>query len=174
MRLRLVRLPEATFRWLPELVLGALAAGMVLAEGFRNFPGDPDVFYRYAQLVGRGQLPFLDFPFEYPPLAVIPMALPYCYRAARRRSRLYRPLLFFQNVALIVAIAIAVVWLARRGATGETPLRSLVLYGLLALALEPVITWRVDTAVTTLTVVALIAVGRAGGLSPRASPWVPA
>ena len=150
-----MRLPRLALAWWPELLLGALAIGMVLADGFRNYAGDPDVFYRYAQLVGRGQLPFLGSAFEYPPLAIIPMALPYLLGGAPTIA-LYRPLLFFQNVALIAAIGVGVVWLARRGAARETPLRSLVVYVLMAVALEPVITWRVDTAVTALTVVALI------------------
>jgi hypothetical protein len=165
-RLRLARLLEITLGWLPELALGALAAGMAVVEGFRNYPGDPDVFYKYAALVGHGQLPFRNFTFEYPPLDIIPMVLPHALQPGTPSLAIYRPLLYIQNVVLLVAIGIGVFWLARRGWSHESPLRSLVLFGLIALALEPVITWRVDTAVTALTVVALIA---ATGRRPIAS-----
>lgn len=146
--------------WAPELVLGALALWSVLAAGFGSFAGDPGVFYKYATAVGHGQLPYRDFAFEYPPLDMIPMILPYAL-AGGPPIEIYRFLLFVENVALLVAIGSGVWWLARRGAAHETPLRAVVMYGLGAFALEPVITWRVDATVTALTVIALMAtVGR--------------
>lgn len=131
---------------------------MVLADGFHNFSGDPDVFYRYATAVGQGQVPYRDFAFEYPPLDIIPMVVPYLL--GELPIAIYRPLLFFQNVGLVVAIGFAVAWLARRGAAHETLPRTLVQYGLAAVVLEPIIMWRVDSAVTALTVVALMANAR--------------
>lgn len=158
MRNLLARKGETAVSWAPELILGVLALGLVLADGFHNFAGDPDVFYRYATAVGHGQLPYRDFAFEYPPLDIIPMVVPYLL--GRLPIDFYRPLLFFQNVGLVLAIGAAVAWLVRRGAAHETLPRTLVQFGLAAVALEPIIMWRVDSAVTALTVVALMANAR--------------
>jgi Glycosyltransferase family 87 len=158
MRDRLAPTRVKAVGWAPELVLGVLALGVVLADGFHNFSGDPDVYYRYATAVGQGQLPYRDFAFEYPPLDIIPMLLPYLL--GELPIEIYRPLLFFQNLGLVAAIGAAVAWLARRGAAYETVPRTLVQYALAVVVLEPIIMWRVDSAVTGLTVIALMATAR--------------
>jgi uncharacterized membrane protein YidH (DUF202 family) len=153
----LVLIWPTALSWWPELLLGAVALCMVLADGFRNYPGDPTVFYNYATQISQGNIPYLDFPFEYPPLTIVSLMLPWLMSGGAPSIETYRFLLFFQNVGLAIGIGIGVSWLARRGSSVESPLRSAVLYGLLTLALVPVLVWRLDTVVAALTVVALIA-----------------
>jgi len=64
-----------------QLVLAALvlAAGFAVATSIGPFSdttvNDLYVYGQYADLLAAGQLPYLDFAFEYPPLAALPIGL---------------------------------------------------------------------------------------------------
>ena len=50
-----------------------------------NFPLQQDVtlYYEYSKIIVQGKRPYIDFEFEYPPLALIPMMLPHLFTAGK-------------------------------------------------------------------------------------------
>jgi uncharacterized membrane protein len=61
---------------LPALLVFAVAALMPTSELFPN-QGDLNLYLEKATAIASGQFPYRDFPFEYPPAALVPMAVPY-------------------------------------------------------------------------------------------------
>ena len=161
--------PELRDRWSPaardllglwpEALLGAVTAAMVAIDGLGTSAGDPGYYWRIAGQIGQGMVPWRDFPFEYPPVSLTQVLLPYFLPGGASIS-VYLTGLFIVNVLLLVAIGAGVVWLARRGWAVESWPRTGLAYALLALALAPTVMWRFDALPTALTVAALILVAR--------------
>ena len=143
----------------PEAILAAVTAWLVLVDGLRTSAGDPGYYWQIAGQVSGGMLPWRDFPFEYPPIALPHILLPYFLPGGGDLS-VYLQGLFAENVILLVAIGLGVVWLARQGWSIESWLRSGLVYALLALALAPTVMWRFDALPTALTVAAVVAVAQ--------------
>ncbi len=141
----------------PEAILAAVTAWLVLADGLQTSAGDPGYYWQIAGQVSSGMLPWRDFPFEYPPVALPQILLPYLLPGGDDLN-VYLRGLFAENVILLVAIGLGVVWLARQGWSIESWRRSGLVYVLLALALAPTVMWRFDALPTALTVAAMVTV----------------
>ena len=144
----------------PEAVLGAFTIWLVLADGLRTSAGDPGYYYKIAGQVSQGMIPWRDFPFEYPPVSLLPVLLPYFLPGGTASYETYLRLLFSENVLLVVATGLGVVWLARRGWSSESWLRSGIIYGLLTLTLAPVVVWRYEPVPVLLTVAGVMFAAR--------------
>jgi len=60
----------------PAIALAALWAVATTVGPFSDTTvNDLFVYRSYADVLADGQLPFLDFDFEYPPLAALPLGL---------------------------------------------------------------------------------------------------
>lgn len=128
---------------------------------------NPDAIY-YFEIAGRvaaGKVPYLDFPFEYPPLALVPIVAPYLAWPQGSPALLdYQWFFALQNAALAAIVAALVGWLAARTKTGLVPARALATWALVAMLQVPLVAWRYDISAVALTVgaVALVVAGRPG------------
>jgi hypothetical protein len=98
------------------LVLGAVALTPT-SELFPN-QGDLNLYLSKATALGSGQVPYRDFPFEYPPAALVPMVVPYLLGRLLGPVDLdaYKWLFGGFEAALIVALAMVLAGIvARRG-----------------------------------------------------------
>jgi hypothetical protein len=98
------------------LVLGAVALTPT-SELFPN-QGDLNLYLEKATALGSGQVPYRDFPFEYPPAALVPMVVPYLLGRLLGPVDLdaYKWLFGGFEAALIVALAMVLAGIvARRG-----------------------------------------------------------
>lgn len=139
----------------------------------------PDVLYyfRVAGQVAGGQVPYVDFPFEYPPLGLAPIVAPYLAWPPGSPALLdYKWLLALQNAALAAIVAGLVGWLAARADAGLVPARVLATWALVALIQAPLVAWRYDILAVALAVggVALLVAGRPGwaGVLLALGAWV--
>ncbi len=142
----------------PEALLSVITLWLVAVDGLRTSSGDPAYYFKIAGQVSQGQIPYRDFPWEYPPVSLPAVLLPYFAGAPSWES--YSRLLFSENVVLLVAIGLGILYLAWRGWSAESVLRSSYIYVFLALALAPVVVWRYDALATLLSVLALVFAAR--------------
>lgn len=66
-------------RWLLAIPYGIILLVGLLTPTAALFPdqGDVNLYLEKASALASGQIPYRDFPLEYPPLAMVPMAVPY-------------------------------------------------------------------------------------------------
>ena len=94
---------------LPALLVVAVVALIPTSELFPN-QGDLNLYLEKAAAIGAGDVPYRDFPFEYPPAAVVPMVVPYVLWAPFGRVDLdaYKWLFGAQEAVLLLALAVVV------------------------------------------------------------------
>src|SRR5688572_8771614 len=70
------RLPRPILLAAPGAVLVLIAA--LVPDGVRQgFATDLEIYRRYGSQLLGGLVPYRDVPIEYPPLAIVPMVLPF-------------------------------------------------------------------------------------------------
>ena len=136
-----------------HVVVGAAMTLLVLLS--RPTDGDPTVFMKIADQSAKGLVAYRDYPIEYPPLGLVAIDLP---RLLSGPSVL-RYELFFAALSVLLALGTgaAVLWLARRHWSSETPANAVLLFTGLALAGAPLVYWRFDIFAAFLTVLGLVA-----------------
>lgn len=127
----------------------------------------PDVmgYFRDARNFLAGHAPYRDFVFEYPPLALLPISLPYALWPAGKPTFLDYEWLWALQAGLIASAAGALLaWIASRAGDRVSPVRALLAWAVLVLIEAPVVAWRFDIAAvaTALGAVALLIAGRSG------------
>jgi hypothetical protein len=144
--------------------LGALFTNFI--DTTPRFAGiDTRYFYDVANQIVAGQMPYRDFSFEYPPLAILPLLLPrLVLEVIGGQAVRYGWLLIAENAVLVVATAACLVPLVRRGWSAGSASRTIAGYGLLVAA-TPVLFWRFDAFPTLLMMIGLVAFGYGGRLS---------
>ena len=162
------RVGTETFLALVEVVL-VLAAGGLLLALVRHLAttgpvvmGDDIAYYRaVAQKIVAGQLPYRDFPFEYPVLALVPLVL----AGVASSFEAYAWALAGLN-ALFLAVSAALLWfIARSGYSSRSPIRTAGVF-LLLVAATPVVLFRLDALASLLTLAAFAAlIARRNALS---------
>lgn len=155
-------------RSLPVVGLVALIAALLMTIALVTLPtvgqwhaGDLRLYFNDSLQLVRGKLPYRDFAIEYPPLALVPFALPWLLAAGR-------PLLFtdyvvlflLQNVFSCILIALALAAICMRGKVAHAALPTLALYAALVAAAAPLLPWRYDLFPALLTALALLAAAR--------------
>jgi hypothetical protein len=147
---------------LPIVVL--LVVG-VLTPAAALFPhqGDVDLYRQVAAAVAGGRLPYRDFPFPYPPLALIPMVVPFLLSGSQPSLDTYHWLFLGWEAVLLVALVVTVRRIAaiQAGAVpGDAAARvEAVSWRMLILTLAAAlpIAWRFDLAPALMTAAALLA-----------------
>jgi uncharacterized membrane protein len=136
-----------------HVVVGAGMTLLVLLA--QPADGDPIVFMKIADQSAKGLVAYRDFPIEYPPLGFVAIDLP---RLLSGPSVLKYELLFAAfSVLFTLGTGAAVLWLARRRWSSETPANAVLLFTGLALAGAPLVYWRFDIFAAFLTALSLVA-----------------
>ncbi len=143
--------------WWPEAILAVLTLSELIEDKLQSSSGDPAYYLKISEQVSQGMIPWRDFPFEYPPISLPPVLLPYFLPGGTSWEGYTRGL-FTENVVLLLAIGAGVAWLASRGWTHVSLVRATLMYAALAVSLAPVVVWRYDAVPTLLTVLAVIAI----------------
>ena len=117
------------------------------------------LYYDWGLKLLQGQVPYRDFPLEYPPLALVPFSLPLLGALGQPIGyRTYASLFPFENALLSTLIALVLVQVAVRW---QPPLRVVPVLGVYALflaACAPLLPWRFDLFPALLTLLALLCV----------------
>jgi hypothetical protein len=148
------------------VVIGLLAFQLIvlLTVALVTLPGiaqwhalDLSIYYQDSLQLLLGQLPYRDFVLEYPPLALLPFALPRLVTFGQRIDFIGYVWLFLIESAIfstLIALAIAQI----RGLRAAGP--ALALYALLVAVTAPLLPWRYDLFPALLTALALLCVVR--------------
>jgi uncharacterized membrane protein len=110
------------------------------------------VFLRYASLVMQGQVPYVDFNLEYPPLALLFFLLPRLVSS----SLLIYTVLFKAEVLLAILVGLFLIYLLARR-LGKAPWKMTLVYTLCILAVGPIIAVQFDIFSAILTLSSLYA-----------------
>ncbi len=142
------------------LGIGIVSAIVVILASPRD--GDPLVFLSIADRIASGAIPYLEFPVEYPPLALLPLVLPRILVGVDSSPLAYQFAFGLVSLAIAVFTGAVVVWLARKGWSAQSERNSLLVFLALALALSVSVIWRFDIvpAFLTIAAVAAVAAGR--------------
>ena len=141
---------------LPALVLLLVA---VLTPASELFPNQFDVYlyFQKAESFTQGQLPYSQFAFEYPPLALVPMVVPYVVWPGGPPPFEAFPWLFLAwEATLLVALVVTLTAIANRvSPTGrEGTAIGLVILTIVA---APSLAWRFDLFPALLSALAVLA-----------------
>ena len=146
--------------------LVAIQAGALLLVGLLTpisslwtWGGDLLQYQDVGRLVLSGSLPYRDFPFEYPPLAILPMAVPALVAPAEEAIEVYRWLFLIQNMVLGMCIAGALALVATRTWGRGASVVVLIALVLPWVAISPMVAWRYDILVGVLLAAAIVADG---------------
>jgi hypothetical protein len=136
------------------------AAFITPVSDFLGPQGDVSLYLDKARGVVSGLVPYREIPLEYPPLALVPMTVPYLLWPFGEPSLQVYPWLFAgEQAVLLLAVGVVVGRIVSLGgaSTGsDVPQRRVgVQLLLLAAATALAITWRFDLFPTLLAVVAL-------------------
>ncbi len=122
----LLRCRAVTSRWWTRLLLAAPAIVVLVACAFtpaselHSNQGDVGLYLEKARAFAAGQIPYRDFPFEYPPLALVPMVVPYLVWPFRPVSlEDYRWLFVGFEAVLMLVLAVVLARVVRLGALGS-------------------------------------------------------
>jgi len=142
------------------LGIGIVSALVVLLASPNH--GDPLVFLTIADPIASGAIPYLEFPVEYPPVALLPLVLPRILVGVDAQPMAYEIVFGLMNLAVAVLAGAIVVWLARRGWSAQSERETLIVYLALAFALSVLVIFRFDIlpALLSVAAVAAMAAGR--------------
>jgi hypothetical protein len=148
------------------IVIGLLAFQLIalLTVVFVTLPGvaqwhalDLSIYYRDSLQLLLGRMPYRDFALEYPPLALLPFALPRLVTFGQQLDFVgYVWLFLIQNAIFSTLIALVVAHI--RGLRAAGP--ALALYALLVGVSAPLLPWRYDLFPALLTALALLSLVR--------------
>ena len=158
-------LPTAELLLLPALVLLLVGALTPTAQLFPH-QGDVLLYFQKADALAGGALPYRDFAFEYPPLALVAMVVPYLagWPFGTPTFETYRWLFLAWESLLATALVVTVGRLAgilspgsgdtaRRDAANGAATRLVVL----TIVAAPSLAWRFDLFPALLTAMAVLA-----------------
>lgn len=121
---------------------------------------DLSLYAADSQRLLQGQIPYRDFPIEYPPLALVPFTLPRLVLGRPLSLSGYVLTFLLENVLFSTMIALAITHLVLRQAVPRAPRLTLALYTLFAVYSAPLLPWRYDLFPALLTALALLSVLR--------------
>lgn len=143
------------FQMLALLLIGAHAIPTLNAAGQR----DLWLYYTTSAFTLHGQMPYRDFPLEYPPFALFPFALPRVILLCHRLLfSTYLWAFLIESVVFSTILAVVLWKLARRHHFPLSPSTALAVYAALAISVSLMLPWRYDLFPALLTALALAAV----------------
>jgi uncharacterized membrane protein len=120
---------------------------------------DLQIYYADSLRLVWGELPYRDFPLEYPPLALIPFVLPRLVVSGQQPDfASYVWLFALQNALFSTLIALALARIVALSRPQRSAAWALGIYALLVAVCAPLAPWRFDMFPALLTVLALLAV----------------
>jgi hypothetical protein len=155
--------PPAELLLAPVLVIVLLN---VLTPTAALLPSQADVliYLHKAEALARGEVPYRDFPLEYPPLALLAIAVPYfAWPWSPPNLETYRWLFTAWESLLLVALVIVAIRIADRlapelpthdGATASRAIAARVL--VLVIVAAPSLAWRFDLLPAVLAALAIL------------------
>lgn len=143
---------------LPFIVL-MFVAFLPLPKYFRWHEGDLWHYWNSSLKLLQGQLPYRDFPLEYPPLALLPFVLPHLV-TLNKSLNFNDYVLFFvlQNAALSSLVSLVLVEVVSYWQRKRNTVPILLVYALLILVSVPLLPWRYDLFPALLTLLAMLSV----------------
>ena len=118
---------------------------------------DLSIYYQDSLQLLHGGVPYRDFALEYPPLALLPFALPRLVTFGVRIDFIgYVWLFLIENALFSTLIAMIIVQICGRRAAWP----ALALYALLVTVTAPLLPWRYDLFPALLTALALLCIVR--------------
>lgn len=100
---------------LPSVVI-LVAAALTPAGELHSNQGDVGLYLEKARSLAAGLIPYRDFPFEYPPLALVPMVVPYLvWPFSRLAVEGYAWLFVAWEAALMLVLAAVLARIVRLG-----------------------------------------------------------
>ena len=156
--------PPAELLLAPALVIVLINALTPTAALFPN-QADVLVYMHKAEALARGEVPYRDFALEYPPLALLAMAVPYFSWPWQPPSfEVYRWLFTAWESLLLVVLVIVASRMAgsfvRGVATPASTAASRAIAGrvlVLVIVVAPSLAWRLDLLPATLAALAILA-----------------
>ena len=130
---------------LPSLVVVLFGVATPAVEMSIN-QGDVGLYLSKVQALAAGQVPYRDFPIEYPPLALVSMVVPYLLALPLGPPTIdtYRWTFLAWEAALLAGLALVLVRLAARLGIGD-PVRTIgIRLTLLSAGAALVLAWRFD------------------------------
>jgi hypothetical protein len=150
--------------WGAPVGLIAFHASVLVLVGFLTpraalltWAADPIAYREHGQSLLAGLIPYRDFTFEYPPLALLPMVVPQILAGGQAGMEAYRWLFLVQNTLVSCGIGATLAWLAFRQWAPGSPSRVLAAYALLVVAVVPLVAWRYDILVGLFVILAVLA-----------------
>jgi uncharacterized membrane protein len=120
---------------------------------------DVTIYYEKSLLIMQGKCPYIDFKFEYPPLALIPMILPHLFATDKLLSYpIYLHVFAGENCLYSVLIMLVLAMIARRVQSRPAVIRVLIVYITIMIFLSPLLFWRYDIFPAALSIICLYAV----------------
>ncbi len=130
-------------------------AGVTWPLTSRLHQSDLHLYYTTAEALWRGEIPYVDFPLEYPPLAAVIFCVPRVFSGFLHQGEtFYRCAFALQNVLLATAVMPVILKMARR--VGVSREAALLRYTVLVCALFPVVVWRFDIVPALATALAVM------------------
>lgn len=129
-----------------------LAAFFLITRKYQQT--DLAIYYDYSLKILQGQLPYVDFEVEYPPLALLPMVIPQLPSLLYRQSLLQYEICFFiQN--LVLSYCIGKLILQIPSLQSNEAVKAIIFYTVLILLNLTTVFCRYDIFSTLLTLLAL-------------------
>src|SRR5262245_12345191 len=140
--------------------IGLLLAAAITLPIISQWHGmDLQIYFNASRQFASGQLPYRDFPLEYPPLALIAFMLPRLITPAQPPDFVRYVWLFaIENALFSTLIAVALARIASLSRPERNVAGVLGVYALLVTVCAPLAPWRFDMFPALLTVLALLAV----------------
>lgn len=158
--LRLTSEQTAIIRLLVLQLVGLTLIGVVtVLTHFGPHHADVSLYYESSLKLMQGQVPYRDFRFEYPPLALLPMLLPRLMKLGLPLTWTeYRLLFLIENVLLSLLTSLLYLKIVPRLQSEKCSIRALKFYLLLVSLSSPLVLWRYDMFPALLTQLALLSV----------------
>jgi hypothetical protein len=129
------------------------------------------IYHRYSLNLMQGQMPYRDFSFEYPPLALLPIVLPQLIKPGDSANLAeYAWLFLFENAVISVLLSLTVVRIASYFLSWRRCLEILAVYTLLSMMTAPLLLGRYDLFPTLLMAISVAAV--IGGHPTQVGVWL--
>ena len=147
-----------SIQFLALLVVGLFTL-LILIYRRHDSLNDLHLYYKSSLSLFRGQVPYRDFPLEYPPLSLLPMVLPQLVTLGQPLSfRSYLSIFLLENALLSTLVMLILVQILRYLQLRQRTMWVLKIYVVFVAISAPILAWRFDLFPALLTQLALLSV----------------